>query len=58
MRTLSKYLRTVRSGRSTSTGVGHYSSTVKLSMVRMAVQGIGLVTFFIMTKASIDGLEN
>jgi len=33
MRTLSKQLRTARSGRSTHTGVGHEASTVKHTMV-------------------------
>lgn len=58
MRTLSKQLRTARSGRSSSTGLGHIASTVKQSMVRIAMQDTGLVDFFIMTKTTIDGLEN
>jgi len=57
MRTLSKQLRTARSGRCSSTGFGHKASTVKQSKVRIAMQEIGLVDFFIMTK-KIDGLEN
>lgn len=58
MRTLSKQLRTARSGRSTSTGVGHKARTVKQSTVEMAMQGIGFFSFFIMRKPTIDGLKN
>lgn len=58
MCTLSKQLRTARSGRSSSTGFVHKTSTVKQSMVRIAMQDIGLVDFFIMTKTMIDGLDN
>jgi len=58
MRTLSAQLRTARSGRSSSTEFGHKASTVKESMVRIAMQDNGLVDFFIMTKTTIDGLEN